>query len=105
MAKRLEFTLAHSYDADELRARLQALSDYFLNKYNATVTWTDSTCRIVATYMMIPIDLEATLLPTRVDVVGRDPGMLLRKRALAYMRQKTTRYLDPSTPLEALPTS
>ena len=103
MAKRLTFSVPHRYSRGEALARIAALGDYFTNKHDAVVTWRGDAVDIVARYMLVPIEATTTVTDTAVSVDGKDPGFLLRGRALAYLQGKVEMYLDPGTSLDQLP--
>lgn len=52
---------------------------------------------------MVTIAGSLRLTPTAVTFTGKDSGMLRRGQAKSYLRGKLDRYLNPSTPLDALP--
>ena len=105
MAKDLRFELPHTFSSDDALARMQALGSYYANKYDAQVSWQGSSGRIKAKYMLFEIDCELEVTTDKIRAVGKDPGALLRKKALRYLTGKVTAYLDPSVTVEQLPRS
>ena len=99
-----ELTGAHSLALPDARERLHALGDYLSNKYGLTVTWTgENEASVSGSYLVVSISGSLRLTPTAVTFTGKDPGMLWRGKAKSYLLGKLDRYLNPSTPLDALP--
>lgn len=99
-----ELSFPHRLDLTDARDRLHALGDYFANKYGLTVTWTgEDEARIEGSYLVVSISGSLRLAPTAVTFSGKDPGMLWRGKAKDYLLGKLEKYLNPSTPLSALP--
>lgn len=105
MAKRMNIEMPHSFDHDEARARIEALGDYFSNKYGVNVDWNGDQASIKAKYMMVKVDGTLDVGADKVDLEGPDPGRLLRKKARNYLEKKLRKYLDPATSVEDLPRS
>lgn len=103
MAKQMELNIPHRFDTDEARARMEALGEYYQNKYSARVSWSGNRANIKAKQMMVTIDATLILEDGRVRLEGKDPGRLLRKKAENYLRGKLQKYLDPNTPVDKLP--
>src|SRR5579863_2817494 len=94
----------HGLALPDARARLHALGDYLSNKYGLTVTWTgEDEANVSGSYLVVTIAGSLRLTPTTVTFSGKDPGMLWRGKAKSYLLGKLDRYLNPSTPLGALP--
>lgn len=99
-----ELSEPHGLTLPDARARLHALGDYLSNKYGLTVTWTgEDEASVSGTYLVVTISGSLRLTPTAVTFTGKDPGMLWRGKAKGYLLGKLERYLNPSTPLDALP--
>ncbi len=95
----------HSLAEDEARARIRALGEYFSNKHGMTVTWTgDDVATIRGRYMVVTVEGSVTVSPGKVRFEGKDPGMLWRGKAKEYLGHKLDKYLNPSTPVDELPT-
>lgn len=103
MAKRIHLRVPHSLPQDEAHERVQALGDYFKNKYSVNVVWDGRTVRLDGRYMVVHFEGVARVEPNAVDLDGKDPGFLLRGQALRYLERKLRAYLDPGTPIEQLP--
>jgi len=102
MAFELDFP--HRLSDADARARLGALGDYLSNKYGLTVTWVgENEAKISGKYLVVSIDGTLTLAPGRARFTGKDPGMLWRGKAKDYLGGKLAKYLDATTPLDALP--
>jgi Putative polyhydroxyalkanoic acid system protein (PHA_gran_rgn) len=94
----------HGFADDEARTRVQALADYMCAKHGMQVSWVDDTCfRMHGKYKIVNIDATIKLSSGKIDVVGKDPGMLWRGPAKAYITKKIEQYLDPSATPESLP--
>lgn len=95
---------SHSLKHEEARERIRALGDYLSNKHGLSVRWTsDDSASISGKYLVVTIEGTATVEPGRVRFEGKDPGMLWRGKARDYLTAKLRKYLDPSTPVDALP--
>jgi len=95
--------VAHTFSREDARARIEALGDYFANKYNVDVGWSGDRANIKAKYMMLKVDGHIDILDDNVVLEGPDPGRLLRNKATDYLRKKLLKYLDPATALDDLP--
>ena len=99
-----ELSCPHGLPLPDARARLHALGDYLAGKYGLTITWTgEDEASISGSYLVVTISGSLRLTPTAVTFSGKDPGMLWRGKARDYLQGKLERYLNPSTPLDALP--
>jgi len=97
---------AHSLPLDDARARIHALGEYLSNKHGISVTWEgDDRAKISGKYLVVSIEGSVTVAEKNVRFEGKDPGMLWRGKAKDYLNAKLTKYLNPSTPLDALPRS
>jgi len=103
--KKMSLEVSHSLDQDEALERMKALGDYWKNKYGATVDWSGNTGHAKVKYMMVKIDAEMDVRDGQVVVEGTDPGRLLRKKAIGYLRGKVEDYLDASKSVDDLPRS
>ena len=102
----MAFELTHPHDLEltDVRERLHALGEYFSNKYGLTVEWSsDDQANISGKYLVVTISGRLALGPKTVSFSGTDPGMLWRGKAKDYLLGKLKKYLNPSTPLAALP--
>jgi hypothetical protein len=99
-----ELSFPHRLDAPDARARMHALADYLGNKYGLTVQWTnDDEANISGSYLVVSISGTLRVGPTQVAFSGTDPGMLWRGKAKTYLLGKLEKYLNPATPIDALP--
>ena len=99
-----ELSAPHRLELADARARLHALGDYLAGKYGLTINWTsEDEASISGSYLVVTIQGTLRLTPTVVTFSGKDPGMLWRGKAKDYLQRKLDKYLNPSTPLEALP--
>lgn len=99
-----ELSYAHSLDPADARARLRALGEYLSNKYGLAVTWqSEDAASVTGKYLVVTIDGSLVLEPGRARFTGKDPGLLWRGKAQDYLMGKLKKYLDPATPLDALP--
>jgi hypothetical protein len=100
----MELEQSHTFDLGEARARIRALGDYLANKHGMSVQWhDDDRATIRGKYTVVSIDAEVHVQNGRVQVRGKDPGMLWRMPAKKYVGTKLARYLDPRESAEALP--
>ena len=100
----MEIDFKHDLSADDARARLQALGQYLQTRHGIRVSWADpSTAKFSGRYLVVKIEGELTMEGTMVRFRGEDPGFLWRKKATDYIHGKLSKYLDPRTPLDALP--
>ena len=99
-----ELSVPHNLDVGDARARLHALGDYLGNKYGLAITWiSDDEATVSGSYLVVTISGNLRLTPTTVTFSGKDPGMLWRGKAKDYLLGKLAKYLNPSTPVDALP--
>jgi len=93
----------HSFAHDEAKARARALAEYLQNRHGMQVTWSgDDSFRMQGKYMVVSVDVNVQVAPDAVHVTGKDPGMLWRSQAKAYIQRKLDRYMDPAQPLDSL---
>lgn len=93
----------HQFAQDEAKARVKALAEYMSNKHGMQVQWTsDDTFRMQGKYKIVNIDATIALSAGKVHVTGKDPGMLWRGPAKAYITKKLEQYLDPGAPVDSL---
>jgi len=100
----MQIDYPHKLGRDEARARLELLSAYLHNRHGIQVTWNGDRAAFKGKYLVVKFSGELTFGDDLVQFRGEDPGMLWRKRAVAYITGKLNRYLDPAVPLEQLPT-
>ena len=101
----MEFDFPHSLPREDARARLQALGEYLNSRHGIQVSWTGDRGSFRGKYMVVDFEGELTLGEQSVHFRGKDPGFLLRKKAMSYLQEKLAKYLDPRTTLEKLPRS
>lgn len=89
--------------AEECKTRLQALGDYLWTKHKIGVTWEGDRAQIKGRYLVVAIDGTVEIRDGQVSFEGKDPGMLWRNKAKDYLKHKLSTYLDPNTPIDALP--
>ena len=103
-ADRMEIDHKHDLTPADAKARLEALSDYLQTRHGIKVSWTEPTrAKFSGRYLVVKIEGELTMDTNMVRFRGEDPGFLWRKKATDYIHGKLTKYLDPRTPLDALP--
>lgn len=99
-----EIEHAHGLAADDARARLHALADYLSNKHGLGIRWlSEDEAAISGKYLVVTIEGTVSLRGEKVRFSGKDPGMLWRGKAKEYLQGKLAKYLDPATPVDALP--
>ncbi|MCC6620352.1 MAG: polyhydroxyalkanoic acid system family protein [Deltaproteobacteria bacterium] len=103
MASRIELEVAHDLPIEEAHARMLALGEYYHHRHGAVVTWADHQGDIAVRYLGIKLHVRVLVEARRVHCEAPDPGFLLRKRGIEYLRKKIARYLDPATAVDALP--
>ena len=100
----MELEYLHAFPSDEARERVRALTDYLSNKHGMSVQWTGpDTAHVQGKYTVVTIDAALTLENGRVQVQGKDPGMMWRLPAKKYIQGKLGQYLDSAKPLAELP--
>jgi len=95
----------HSLGKDDAKARLELLGQYLKSKHGIVVTWEGDKGRFDGKYLVVKIQGEFDVDEAVVRLRGKDPGMLWRKKATDYMRNKLEKYLNAATPAAELPTS
>lgn len=103
MAGRIQLEVPHTLTLDEARSRIEALGEFYQNKYRAEVSWRGSDAEIAVRYLGIRIDVHVRVEGARVTCDATDPGFLLRARGIKYLRAKLERFLDPKNALGDLP--
>jgi hypothetical protein len=99
-----ELKYAHGLEQDAARERLVALGEYLTNKHGLGMTWlSDTEARVTGRYLVVSIDGTLKLNGPNAEFSGKDPGMLWRGKARDYLLGKLEKYLNPATPLSALP--
>ncbi|MET0344318.1 MAG: polyhydroxyalkanoic acid system family protein [Polyangiales bacterium] len=89
----------HGFADDEAKTRVQALADYMSTKHGMQVQWLGSdSFRMQGKYKVVGIDATIQLSPGKIAVTGKDPGMLWRGPAKAYIAKKLEQYMDPAVP-------
>ncbi len=105
MSKRLHVEVPHSLSQAEALERLRALGDYFVNRHGMNMRWESETVgHLAGRYLLIHIEGRFSIEQTRVQLDGKDPGVLLRRKAIDYLTRKISTYLNPATPIDQLPT-
>jgi hypothetical protein len=100
----MKFEYVFEVSREDARIRLSALGEYLQNRHGIQISWTDENkARFTGKYLVVKIDGELTLAEGKLDFQGKDPGMLWRKKAVKYLKEKLETYLDPNTPPEQLP--
>ena len=87
---------------DEARTRVRALADYMSTKHGCRSTGPSDSFHMKGKYKVVSIDAIIQLTPGKIAVTGKDPGMLWRGPAKAYIAKKLEQYLDPSATPESL---
>ena len=82
---------------------MQALAEYYTHRHGAAVTWATHAADIAVRYLGITLHVRVRVEERRVHCEAPDPGFLLRKRGIEYLRKKIARYLDTATPVAELP--
>lgn len=100
---RIELAVDHTLPMDAALARMHALADYYIHRHGATVQWDHGVGDIHVKYIGVKLLVRVKVDSHCVHCEAPDPGFLLRRRGLDYLRKKLTRYLDPATPVELLP--
>lgn len=99
----MEIEHKHSFGHDEAKSRARALAEYMSNRHGMQVEWTgDDAFRMRGKYKVVSVDVNVKVDPDRVQVTGKDPGMLWRGPAKAYVTRKIEQYMDPSVGLDSL---
>jgi len=99
----MNFDFPHTFSKEDARKRLEALGEYLSNRHGIRVVWSGDKASVNGKYLVVSIEAQMTLSDKNVAVTGKDPGMLWRKKAVGYLKEKLEIYLDPKTTLESLP--
>jgi hypothetical protein len=99
----MDFDYPHSLPLEDARLRLQALGDYLQNRHGLKVAIAGDRGRFSGKVLMVRIEGEFVLGDQKIHVTGKDPGILLRRKATDYLRRKLAAYFDPAVPVEDLP--
>lgn len=100
----MQFDYPHSVGLENARARIDVLCTYLRNRHGIMVEWDGNTGSFDGKYLLVVIAGRMTIKETEVHFDGKDPGLLWRKKAVKYLKEKLGMYLDPNTPIEELPT-
>ena len=103
MGKTVDVVVGHGLSADEARLRIEALGDYYANRYGAQVSWSGGQARVIGKWTVVTLDVAVNVSAADVRVRAPDPGRLLRKKMIGYAERKLRAYLDPSVAVSALP--
>ena len=102
MASRIDLEVAHNLPIEQAVERMHALGEYYHHRHAATVTWTGNAGDIAVRYLGLRLHVIVRVEAQRVFAEAPDPGFLLRKRGIEYLRKKIGRYLDPATAVSDL---
>ena len=101
----MKFDYPHRLEKEDARARLHKLGEYLKNRHGIQVSWAGDKGSFRGKYLVVHIEGELVLGDGVVHMNGKDPGMLWRRKAMDYLKEKLATYLDPSCPVENLPTT
>jgi hypothetical protein len=95
----------HGLPLAAAQARVHALSEYLQNRHGIGSTWAadGQTAEVRGKYLVVDIEGHVSFAEGVVYFEGKDPGFLWRGKATKYLSEKLAKYLDPATPLDALP--
>lgn len=99
----MELDYPHSLSKEEARERMEALGDYLKNRHGIKLSWEGDRGSFKGKYLVVNIEGSFTLRDDKVELRGKDPGRLWRKKAMDYLKRKLATYLDPQTPVDKLP--
>ncbi|MCP4445686.1 MAG: hypothetical protein GY811_10155 [Myxococcales bacterium] len=100
----MQFDYPHSVGLEDARARVDVLCIYLRNRHGIKVNWNGNTGSFDGKYLMVTIQGKMQIEDAQIHFDGKDPGMLWRKKAVEYLKEKLAVYLDPNTPIAELPT-
>ncbi|HLU67546.1 MAG TPA: polyhydroxyalkanoic acid system family protein [Kofleriaceae bacterium] len=100
----MKFDYPHSLVKEEALERLVRLGEYLHNRHGIQVSWSGEVGSFRGKYLVVSIEGQLSLGDGVVHVTGKDPGLLWRKQAIAYLQRKLGAYLDPNRPVQELPT-
>jgi Putative polyhydroxyalkanoic acid system protein (PHA_gran_rgn) len=98
----MQFDFSYSLSKQEARERLGVLGEYLFNRHGIGVTWDGDTASFDGKYLLVQIVGKMTLSEGALHFEGKDPGMLWRRKATSYLKDKLEIYLDPRTPVAEL---
>lgn len=96
----MKLEIAHTLSAEDARARVQALLDYWTRKYGVKASWAGDKATFLGNVMGVKFDGHLTVTASRVGGEVTDPGMLLRGQTQKYLQRKFGDYLDPKKALK-----
>lgn len=100
----MQFDYPHDLGVDEACERIGVLCTYLYNRHGIKVEWNGKRGAFDGKYLMVKIQGEMIVDEKRVHFDGKDPGLLWRKKAIKYLKEKLELYLDANTPISELPT-
>jgi len=100
--KTVDVVVSHTLPQADAKARIEALGDYYSNRYAAKVTWDGDHARVVAKWSVVKLDVAVDVTSSEVRLKAPDPGRMLRSRMVGYAERKLRSYLDPNRELESL---
>jgi len=101
----MQFDYPHSVGLDEARVRVRVLCTYLDNRHGIKVDWDGDTASFDGKYLVVTIQGSMKIDADKIHFDGKDPGILWRKKAVKYLKEKLEMYLDPNTPVDQLPTN
>jgi hypothetical protein len=95
----------HTLPYDDAKARMRVFAEYLTSKAGIKFAWDPEGDKATAhgKYLVVTIDAKVQILPDKVVFEGKDPGFLWRGKAESFIHKKLQTYLDPGTPVDALP--
>jgi hypothetical protein len=98
----LQIHVTHSLPRADAHKRIEKLVLYW-GKFGIQGAWDGDSAKLSGAPLGVEVKAEVQVADQSVDGTVKDPGPLLRDRAVGYVQWKVARYLDPETPFESLP--
>ncbi len=98
----LQIHVTHSLARADAHKRMEKLVLYW-GKFGIHGDWDGDSAKLSGAPLGVEVKAEVQVADESVNGTVKDPGPLLRDRAVGYVQWKVARYLDPQTPVDSLP--
>lgn len=85
----------HPFTAEEATQRLKVLVDGWSTRHGVQAAWNGNEVKVSGKAATVAIDATVKVEAGKVVAEGKDPGLIIRKVALAYLDKKFSEYFDP----------
>ena len=98
----MRIEVSHQLDLADSIERMQALTAYWREKYAVESRWTKAVSSLAGSFLGTTFQATLSVRQRSVVVEGPDPGILLRRLAIAYVSGKLNEYLCPEMSVATL---